>query len=302
MKKVLKIKNKRAGVAELVDALDSGSSGVSPCGFESRPRHLNFLFLFFVSIFFILFLPSTLKAHNQTIYLEYKISWGPFTFGRAVLRLSPQKLKALARTTGLGNLFYPYKATWTTWLNNESFPLKAEIFSKSRKKTRKKWEIFNSTSKEVIILHFLPTKGKEVFKNLTFPLYEELSAFAKSLTLPYPEISKYKFPVFIKNGTYFIRIKKIKIDVCKNIKELRNIIAKFSEFKKDRCAIVKVFFPPVTSLLKISKTGFTYIDLERQIPLLIIGKIPVIGSLKGCLVDYKLLNSKKKIKPISKNH
>ncbi len=31
--------NINAGVAELADAADLKSAGLSPCGFESRPRH-----------------------------------------------------------------------------------------------------------------------------------------------------------------------------------------------------------------------------------------------------------------------
>jgi len=135
------------------------------------------------SFLFVLLICPSLSFAKLKLY--YGIYWGPFKLGEAQIEYTENCYKAIVYTVGIGNFIYPYYAVWTTFIDKKGLPIKSEIYSKDRKKERKKIIKFERKKTQIIYQTILPEKGKPKSISCKFPVYDELSAFINSFFVNY---------------------------------------------------------------------------------------------------------------------
>ncbi|MEZ0344705.1 MAG: DUF3108 domain-containing protein [Caldimicrobium sp.] len=227
--------------------------------------------IFFLTFFIILlwFRPSL-----GGILLHYEIFYGPLKLGESKISISEKEYKAIAYTTGIGDIIYPYYAEWITSLDEKGYPLTAVIYSKDRFKERRKILYFDSKNQKVILEKILPKYKKKVFQ-IYFPVFDELSSFVYSWKLNYFSQKKYNLPLYIDGEKHFVSIDYIGILNCKyNDQEMT-------------CFNLMVELPEKSELLKRSRKVQVYLLDKEKIPVEITGSLPLFGNLKAYLKEVK---------------
>lgn len=108
----------------------------------------------------LVILTSILSKNSYSSYFFYEIYLGPIKVGESqisILKIS-NTLSAKVYSTGLGNMIYPYYATWETKVEKNGYPIQTIIYSKERGKERKKILHFDSKNSVVYEEKFLPKK------------------------------------------------------------------------------------------------------------------------------------------------
>ncbi len=232
--------------------------------------------MFFTKIlgcfFFLLSLPYLTYAEK---ILKYEIYYASVKLGESQIILRDKEVEAIVYTTGVGNFLYPYRATWTTQIkdNTTFYPLRTTINSKDRFKERKKIIHFRILENKVTVEKILPKPKREEYK-ISFPIYDELTGFVASWFLNYKEGAIFNLPLYIKEERFSVQITYQKEIPC----VFRNQTA--------TCLEIKVLLPQKSELLKRSKE-ITYLLLSKErIPLEIRGKVPIFVTLIGKLVNF----------------
>jgi hypothetical protein len=130
-------------------------------------------------IFLILVISTFILIKNSySSYFFYEIYFGPIKVGESQISIlkSSNTLSAKVYTTGLGNMIYPYYATWETKVEKNGYPIQTTIYSKERIKERKKTLHFDSKNSVVYEEKFLPEKENKTIR-VSFPIHDELSGF-----------------------------------------------------------------------------------------------------------------------------
>lgn len=206
--------------------------------------------------------------------LHYEIFYGPLKLGESKISISEREYKAIAFTTGVGDIIYPYYAEWITTLDEKGYPLTAIIYSKDRFKARKKILYFDSKNQKVILEKTLPKHKKQTFQ-ISFPIFDELSSFVYSWKLNYSSQKKYNLPLYIDGERHFVNIENIGILNCKYNNQ------------ETTCLNLMIELPEKSELLKRSRKVQIYLLDKEKIPIEIIGSLPVFGNLKGYLKEVK---------------
>jgi hypothetical protein len=225
---------------------------------------------------FLLLVISTfiLTKNSYSSYFFYEIYLGPIKVGESQISISKNSntLSAKVYTTGLGNIIYPYYATWETKVDKNGYPIQTTIYSKERSKERKKILHFDSNNLVVYEEKILPEKESKTII-VSFPIHDELSGFISVWNwskLP----QKSSIPLYIKNERTFATVEIQTKEPC----EFLN--------KKIMCQTIKVTLPEKSELLKRSKNVIIYMHPEGNFPVIIKGSLPLFGSLKAVLKNF----------------
>lgn len=226
--------------------------------------------------FFLIFLFTfVISIHNllaETVLL-YEIFYGPIKLGESKIILSQTEFHAYAYTTGTGNILYPYQAKWQSIIDSSGYPKKSIIFSKDPFKEREKMLIFSSTNHQVQLKQLRPSPKEKIYP-ISFPLYDELTAFIASWYLNYELHSTYKLPLFIKGEKHFANLKFKKVVPC-NFNQTSSY-----------CLEIETILPEASELLKRSKELTILLHKEERIPVELRGSLPIFGSLTAKLKSY----------------
>jgi len=98
--------------------------------------------LFLLSVFVLLFIfvaaafsdnsseviLNFVDIKKRNLELLYGIYWGPFKVGESHIVITPEKYTTHVYTAGLGKLFFPFYATWETWVDENGTPEKVLFF------------------------------------------------------------------------------------------------------------------------------------------------------------------------------
>ena len=142
----------------------------------------NFLLSLFVCFLFLG------EAQAERLVLKYRVSWLGVTAGKIKLVVEEEggltKLYAQAKTTGMVKLFFPFKSKWTTWLDQNGYPVRSKIWRKKRGKEVLK-EYFFDQRRGVVVRR---KKGRESTYRLEhYPVHDELSAFYATMRARFKE-------------------------------------------------------------------------------------------------------------------
>jgi len=227
---------------------------------------------------FLLLVISTfiLTKNSYSSYFFYEIYLGPIKVGESqiIMSKSSNTLSAKVYTTGLGNMIYPYYATWETKVEKNGYPIQTTIYSKERSKERKKILHFDSKNSVVYEEKILPKKENKTI-TVSFPIHDELSGFISVWNwskLP----QKSSIPLYIKKERTFATVEIQTKLPC----EFLN--------KEIMCQTIKVTLPEKSELLKRSKNVIIYMHPEGNFPVIIKGSLPLFGSLKAVLKNFSL--------------
>lgn len=228
-------------------------------------------------IIFILFLIITniRTALSSEIQLYYDIYYSSIKLGESSIHIKNDTYEASAKTVGIGDKIYPYYAKWKTYVNKYGFPQKTIIISKDRFKEREKHIIFNSTDSKVTVERIRPKRSMQSF-NLTFPLYDELSAFITSWHFDYLKTSYYEIPLYIDGERHSVKIKLKGVNSC----SLGN--------HTKTCLEIGVTLPEKSELLRRSREVTILLLQEEKIPIEIRGSLPLFGSLRARLRSFSI--------------
>jgi len=240
----------------------------------------KFKFVITFIIFFLL--PNTacskrihllydVKIPKKNLKLYYKIYWGPIPLGKSTITITPKKYTSVVYTIGIGNLVYPFYAKWETWIDSTGHPVKILIYSRHRSKKRKKLILFYPQKREVIIKYLLPNPSTKEVKNISFPLYDELSAFVAAFFINYFKTPCVRLPLYIRGTLSSVKIK----------------VEKIVTYKNRRCFKIKVKLPKKSELLKRSSEVEVYLDINSRLPLVLKSGLPIFGSLTGKLIKLQ---------------
>ncbi|NPA48512.1 MAG: DUF3108 domain-containing protein [Thermodesulfobacteria bacterium] len=143
----------------------------------------NFLVSFLLSFLLLVWLVAPASGSEKST-LRYKVTWLGIPAGKIKFVVEKEgsliKLYAKSKTIGMARLVYPFKSEWTTWIDEDGYPVKSRIWFKKRGKEVLKEYIFDQKKGEVIRLQ----KGhRKVYKLSHFPVYDELSAFYATMKL-----------------------------------------------------------------------------------------------------------------------
>jgi hypothetical protein len=201
---------------------------------------------------------------------------GPIKVGESQISIlkSSNTFSAKVYTTGLGNMIYPYYATWETKVEKNGYPIQTIIYSKERSKERKKILHFDSKNSVVYEEKFLPEKENKTVR-VSFPIHDELSGFIYVWDwskLP----QKSSIPLYIKKERKFATVEIQTKEPC----EFLN--------KEIMCQTIKVTLPEKSELLKRSKNVIIYMHPQEKFPVIIKGNLPLFGSLKAVLKNFSL--------------
>ncbi len=231
---------------------------------------IRYLFLQINIILFVLLYSS--KAHSEKT-LFYEIFYGPVKLGESKIILKSQEYSAIAYTTGAGNVLYPYQAKWTSSLNQHNQPLKSLIHSKDRFKEREKILYFDEKNKNILVEKRLPKPKKKTY-SITFPVYDELTAFIYSWNLNYREKNSHEIPLYIDGERHLALIHSKGYTTCK----LGN--------RTLSCLEIRVNLPEKSELLKRTSEVTFFLSVNERIPLEIRGRLPIFGNLVARLKNY----------------
>jgi len=228
------------------------------------------IFLLLVISTFIL----TKNSYSSSFF--YEIYLGPIKVGESQISIpkNSNTLSAKVYTTGLGNIIYPYYATWETKVDKNGYPIQTTIYSKERSKERKKILHFDSSNSVVYEEKILPEKETKIII-VNFPIHDELSGFISVWNwskLP----QKSSIPLYINKERTFATVEIQTKEPC----EFLN--------KKIMCQTIKVTLPEKSELLKRSKNVIIYMHPEGNFPVIIKGSLPLFGSLKAVLKNFSL--------------
>ena len=230
-----------------------------------------------LKIFLLLAISTFILTKNSySSSFFYEIYLGPIKVGESQISIlkSSNTLSAKVYTTGLGNMIYPYYATWETKVEKNGFPIQTIIYSKERSKERKKILHFDSKNSVVYEEKILPEKENKTVR-VYFPIHDELSGFISVWDwskLP----QKSSIPLYIKKERMFAIVEIQTKEPC----EFLN--------KEIMCQTIKVTLPEKSELLKRSKNVIIYMHPEEKFPVIIKGNLPLFGSLKAVLKNFSL--------------
>ncbi|MGC9141752.1 MAG: DUF3108 domain-containing protein [Caldimicrobium sp.] len=210
------------------------------------------------------------------LLLYYEIFYGPLKLGESKIIVSNKEYKAIAYTTKLGDLLYPYYFEWTTTINEKNYPLTSIIYSKDRFKERKKIIYFEQKKNEVIVEKILP-KPKKISYQIPSPIFDELSSFVYSWKLDYFNKNDYQLPIYIDGERHFVYIKYSSVINCK-----------FNN-QTQECINLLIHLPEKSELLKRSKNVQIFLSKKDRIPIEIMGSLPIFGNLRAILKEVKNL-------------
>jgi hypothetical protein len=210
------------------------------------------------------------------LLLHYEIFYGPLKLGESKIFVSEKEYKAIAYTTNLGNILYPYYAEWTTTVNDKKFPSTSIIYSKDRFKERKKIIYFEQNKNKIIVEKILPKPKKNSY-HLPFPIFDELSSFVYSWNLDYFNNREYQLPLYIDGERHFVYIKNSSVINCK-----------FNN-QTQECINLLIHLPEKSELLKRSKNVQLFLLKKDRIPIEIMGSLPIFGNLRAILKEVKNL-------------
>jgi len=225
---------------------------------------------------FLVILTSVLIKNSYSSYFFYEIYLGPIKVGESQISISKNSntLSAKVYTTGLGNMIYPYYATWETKVEKNGYPIQTIIYSKERSKERKKILHFDLKNSVVYEEKILPEKENKIII-VYFPIHDELSGFISVWN--WSKLSqKSTIPLYIKKERTFATVEIQTKEPC----EFLN--------KKIMCQTIKVTLPEKSELLKRSKNVIIYMHPEGNFPVIIRGSLPLFGSLKAVLKSFSL--------------
>ncbi len=225
----------------------------------------------FLPIIFILILIK--KTYSLSLF--YEIYLGPLKVGESQIIINKGKkaYHSSVYTTGLGNVIYPYYATWEAFVDNLGYPLKSIIYSKDRHKERKKILYFDPKNSIIREEKILPEPKIET-KQIHFPIYDELTGFIATWNWENLSIKNY-MPLYIKGERTFAEISIENDAICNYLN------------KEIQCKKIKVILPEKSELLKRTKYVTIIIDKEKKIPIEMYGKLPLFGSLKAILKNHQ---------------
>ncbi len=248
-----------------------------------RKKFINLLLFFLLEVCFISLLVTYGRCAEKRVRLFYKIYYGPFKIGESTIEITSEKYTAIVYDVGWVRWFFPYYAKWETWVDKNGYPKKVVIYSKERKKERKRVIYFKKNERKIIYQEILPKYKRPKNLFIDFPIYDELSALVFSFYINYTKHSQIELPLFIKESRAYMELKFKERKICKFKKEKR------------KCLFIKVFLPKKSELLKRSSKAEMLLLEKERVPLELRGKLSILGSLVGKLekIDY-ILNYPKK--------
>jgi len=208
---------------------------------------------------------------KRNLELLYEVYWGPFKVGESHIVITPEKYTTHVYTAGLGKLFFPFYATWETWVDENGTPEKVIIFSNERGKKRKKIIKFDKQRGIVIYQKILPKKKAPEIIPVKFPVYDELSAFVAAFFIDYKKFPQAKLPLYIKKEKHYVKLHFKKEVICK------------VEKKNKKCLKIEAHLPQKSELLKRTSDLEVLLLEKERYPFSLKGKLPIFGSLVGKL-------------------
>lgn len=202
-----------------------------------------------------------------------KFFYGPVKLGESKIVIGENEITANVYTTGPGNIIYPYKAIWKSNIDAKGCPIKSLIFSKDPFKEREKEVYFYYDKKKILYKQLKPSKKEKEFF-LSFPIYDELTAFVTSFNLNYTETPHFKLPLFVKGERHYAELNYQKKLFCT-----------FNDTSV-LCHQIQVLLPEKSELLKRAKEVIILLYDKEKIPLELRGALPVFGTLTAKLKLY----------------
>ncbi len=204
-------------------------------------------------------------------YWQYQVKWGPMAVGKIELWIGEGEAIAYAYTTGLGAWLLPLKARWQLQTTPERVPLKSVIEVLERKKARLKLFYFEPSQGRIRWEKKDGKKKKRGEIKATFPVYDEFSAFLKTLSLLVPTRSAFSLPVLAHQKIYQAEIQILRKEILHTFRG------------KEKTWVVKARLPFPSELIRRSREVTLWVSQDR-IPVLVQGKI-VLGHLTAVLTQ-----------------
>ncbi len=220
-----------------------------------------------VALIFLLLSGFTVVSRAETQYFLFRVTWEFLPVGRIELWRSEREAVAYARTTGLGALIFPFRSLWRTSLDPKGYPRKTEIEILERKRPKRKLLLFRPETGLVIKEKITPRKHvRETFR-VSYPLYDELTAFWATLAFPWKGPGdRLTLPVFARGKVHRVSL------VARRLKEVKS----FRGWEK--ALEIEALLPFESELIKRSRKVKLHLSREGW-PLKGEGDIP-LGHLK----------------------
>ncbi len=241
-----------------------------------RKKFVNLFLFFSLEVCFISLLVTSGRCAGKKEKLFYEIYYGPLKIGEATIEITSEKYTAIVYDVGWIKWFFPYYAKWETWVDKNGYPKKVVIYSKERKKERKRIIYFKTSERKIVYQRILPEYKSPENISVNFPIYDELSALVHSFYINYAKYPQIKLPLLIIENRAYMKLKFEKEIDCKFAK------------KEKRCLLIKVTLPKKSELLRRSSKAEMLLLKKERVPLELRGKLFILGSLVGRLkkIEY----------------